>query len=154
MSEIEISLASTSDYEAVGELTWDLIYELSPIWVEGHPKSKYSNTAVNLLSTSNSFWSFIAKFNNTCIAMLNLNECSSIYAGGKFGEITEFYIKPEYRSSGIGGKLISHAKKFGIERKWPIIEVGAPSLEDWPRTIEFYRRNGFTEIGPRLEAVL
>ena len=154
MNKIEVSLALASDYEAVGELTWDLIYELSPEWVEGHSKSEYVDTAITLLSTSNSFWSLVAKYKGTCVAILNLNQCSSIYAGGEFGEITEFYINPKYRSKGIGSKLIILAKNFGIEKGWPILEVGAPSLNDWPRTTKFYLRNGFSEIGPRLEAVL
>jgi len=152
--EIEISLASTADYRVVGELTWALIYELSPEWVEGHSKAEYADTAHALLSAGDSFWSFIAKYKNSCVAILNLNQCASIYAGGKFGEITEFYIKPEFRSNGIGSKLISSAKEFGVERQWPILEVGAPSRNDWPGTTKFYLSNGFSEIGPRLEAVL
>ncbi len=47
--------------------------------------------------------------------MINLNECSAIYAGGKFGEITEFYVKPEFRSQDIGASLISRAKDFARE---------------------------------------
>ena len=31
-----------------------------------------------------------------------------------------------------------------------MIEVGAPDLPRWQRTVDFYKRYGFTEIGPRL----
>ena len=71
--------------------------------------------------------------------------------GSKFGEITELYIKPEFRSKRIGEELISQAKRFARERGWNALEVGAPDLPRSQRTVNFYLRNGFSEIGPRLE---
>ncbi len=31
-----------------------------------------------------------------------------------------------------------------------MLEVGAPSVPKWQRTVDFYLRNGFEEVGPRL----
>ncbi len=37
------------------------------------------------------------------------------------------------------------------ESGWKRLEVGAPAAAHWPRTLEFYLANGFTEVGPRLK---
>jgi hypothetical protein len=31
-----------------------------------------------------------------------------------------------------------------------MLEVGAPDVPRWQRTVDFYKRNGFKEVGPRL----
>jgi ribosomal protein S18 acetylase RimI-like enzyme len=82
---------------------------------------------------------------------LNLNECVAIYAGGSFGEICELYIEPQHRSASVGAILLDEAKVFARKKGWSCIEVGAPSEENWPRTVGFYLKNGFNVIGPRLE---
>lgn len=80
-----------------------------------------------------------------------LNQCAAIYAGGRFGEITELYVGPDDRSAGLGRRLIEaaidHARKAG----WTRLEVGAPDLPRWQRTADFYRANGFVPVGPRLK---
>ncbi len=154
IKDINIALAAPNDFEAVGTLTWELLFELSPEWTSQHPKSEFISTSIQLLSPGDYFWAFVAKFNDEVIATLNLNQCASIYSGGFFGEITEFYIKPEHRSKGIGKALINSAKHFAAERGWPVLEVGAPPPETWQRTIDFYLENGFSHIGPRLETNL
>ena len=151
IKDISIILAEPSDFEMVGALTWDLLYELSPEWTSRHPKSEFISTSKQLLSSGDRFWAFVAKLDNEVIATLNLNQCAAIYSGGSFGEITEFYIKPEHRSKGIGTALIIAAKSFGSEKGWSVLEVGAPEPETWQRTIDFYLENGFSHIGPRLE---
>lgn len=150
--DFTIRTATPADYDAVGALTWDLLYELSPEWVAEHNKESYVETSRSLLSKGKNFWALVAEFNDEVIATLNINECAAIYAGGAFGEISEFYIKPEFRSKGIGAKLIEAAKLFSADKGWPILEVGAPSPDEWQRTIDFYLKNGFSAIGPRLEA--
>ena len=48
-------------------------------------------------------------------------------------------------------RLIETAVFFARTQNWPVLEVGTPSLPRWQRTVDFYRRQGFREIGPRLE---
>ena len=83
--------------------------------------------------------------------VLTLSQCAAIYAGGRFGEITELYVGPDDRSAGLGRRLIeaavAHARKAG----WTRLEVGAPDLPRWQRTADFYQANGFTVVGPRLQ---
>jgi GNAT superfamily N-acetyltransferase len=82
--------------------------------------------------------------------IITLSEGLSIYAGGKFGVIREFYIIPEMRSTGVGKALLEKAKEFGRKNGWKRIEVTSPEKRKWPRTHKFYVREGFREIGPRL----
>ena len=138
----------------VGKLTWELLCELSPEWTSQHSEPEFIATSKALLSTRDCFWAFIAKFEDEIVATINLNQCAAIYSGGPFGEITEFYIKPDYRSRGIGAALIKAAKNFATEKGWPVLEVGAPPIDSSPRTINFYLENGFSQIGPRLEITL
>lgn len=88
------------------------------------------------------------------VGVLTLNECASISAGGKFGEITEMYVQSAFRSQGIGASLIRAALEFGRLREWTRLEVGAPPDPPWARSSAFHRRNGFKDWGPRLKLSL
>jgi GNAT superfamily N-acetyltransferase len=74
----------------------------------------------------------------------------AIYAGGRFGEITELYVSPAHRSKGIAPILITAATSIGRQKGWKRLEVGAPDQPAWSRTLSFYLREGFEEVGPRL----
>jgi GNAT superfamily N-acetyltransferase len=78
----------------------------------------------------------------------------SLYTNGSFGVIHELYVLPEHRSNKVGALLIDAMKAIGEERRWNRIEVGAPSPENWGRTIKFYKEMGFEEIGPRMKLLL
>ncbi|MGX7877002.1 GNAT family N-acetyltransferase [Mesorhizobium sp. ORM6] len=83
-----------------------------------------------------------------------LNECTAIYAGGKFGQISELYVRPEMRSKGIAPCLLEVALQESRARGWKRLEVGAPAQPKWKRTLDFYLRNGFEEVGPRLRRTI
>lgn len=88
------------------------------------------------------------------VGVIVLNECNAIYAGGKFGEISELYIRPEVRSQGVAPHLIADALSEARARGWKRLEVGAPGQPKWKRTLDFYLLNGFEEVGPRLRRLL
>jgi len=83
--------------------------------------------------------------------IITLSEGLSIYAGGRFGVIREFYIIPEMRSKGLGKALLEKAKEFGRKNEWKRIEVTPPDKTKWRRSYRFYVREGFKEIGPRIK---
>lgn len=83
--------------------------------------------------------------------ILTLSEGISIYAGGRFGVIREFYVVPKMRSKGIGKALLGKAKEYSQNKGWRRIEVTPPSKEKHFRAYTFYAREGFREIGPRLK---
>ena len=152
-SEVVIRQASPEKFERVGNLVHDLLKEIDPD--ETRKRSVFVEAAKTLLTSSDVVWSFLATtHDDRDVGVVTLNECAAIYAGGRFGEISEFYVVPDFRSKGVGALLIEAAVAFGRERGWPNIEVGAPIVPTWQRTVDFYLRSGFEEVGPRLDLVL
>ena len=152
-SDFLVTQATPTDFERVGGLTFDLLDELFPEL--GYQREACIATAKTLLMDGTSVWSFIAtQADGSDIGVVMLNECSAIYSGGQFGEISELYVAPDARSTGVGAKLVAVAAEFGRERGWPNLEVGAPRVPVGQRTVDFYLRNGFEEIGPRLDLTL
>jgi GNAT superfamily N-acetyltransferase len=149
--DIKIVMAGPADSELVGELVHSLLMEFFAEQSHLFPIEKLKKAATELLTPGSGVWSFLAMNGNEVVGMINLNECAAIYAGGRFGEITELYVKPEFRSKKIGEQLIAKARNFARERGWRILEVGAPDVPRCQRTVNFYLNNGFSEIGPRLE---
>jgi len=146
-SEFLVKQAAPTDFERVGQLTFELLNELFPEL--GYQRDACIATAKILLASEAGVWSFIAtQSDERDIGIVMLNECSAIYAGGQFGEISELYVAPDYRSIGVGARLIAAAAEFGRKRGWPDLEVGAPSVPVGQRTVDFYLRNGFDEVGP------
>lgn len=84
------------------------------------------------------------------VGVMMLNRCAAIYAGGSFGEISELYVDPAWRSRGVAAKLLVAAREVARREGWTRLEVGAPDQPAWARTLAFYQREGFDEVGPRL----
>jgi len=82
------------------------------------------------------------------VGVLTIVETLSLYAGGYIGVLNELYVVPEYRSEGVGKILLNAAKALAEERGWKRLEVTTPG-EEYAKTLRFYEREGFMEIGPR-----
>jgi len=142
--------ANVDDAPAVAEMVGALLTELRGLetMVDLTP---LEDTARILLDGAHGYWAWLAPdATGAPAAVLTLNECASVYAGGHFGEICELYVRPDQRSTDVGRRLLDQATAFGRQRSWSQLEVGAPSLPRWARTVAFYKNNGFTEVGPRL----
>lgn len=85
------------------------------------------------------------------VAAITVAASASIYAGGAFGVIQEFYVSPALRSRRLGARLVAAARRLAKSQGWDRLEVGTPAAARFPRTQSFYRANGFSEIGPRLQ---
>jgi len=151
--EIFVQQAGPEAFERVGRLTHELLAELYPEL--GYERDDFVDSARTLLAGGAGVWSFLATTqDDRDVGVVTLNECAAIYAGGRFGEISELYVVPDDRSKNVGARLIEAVAAFGRERKWPFIEVGAPNPPTWQRTVDFYLKHGFEEIGPRLQLTL
>jgi GNAT superfamily N-acetyltransferase len=80
----------------------------------------------------------------------------AIHTAGRYALLQDLWVKPALRSGGVGVHLIdalcAESRALGLPR----VEVGLPS-EDFPRlaaTRNFYLKNGFTPLGPRMRLVL
>ena len=85
----------------------------------------------------------------TAVGLLSLYEGYALYAGGRFGTMPEVYVRPAYRSQGVGARLIREAVAFGLERQWKRLEVNTPPLPAFERSLAFYERQGFSPSGGR-----
>lgn len=149
---IEIAEAGPDDAGLVAELVHALICELTPGRADAELLAGYRKTAAAYIGKNEGYWAFLADAGDDgAVGVITLNECTAIYAGGHFGKIAELYIAPAYRSQGVGALLLDRAIAFAKARGWPRLEVGAPDQPRWSRTVDFYRRNGFVEVGPRLK---
>ena len=83
------------------------------------------------------------------VAVSTIAETYALYAGGKIGVIQEFYVIPEFRSSGVGAMLIEQVRNYGQKRGWSCIELCTPPLPEFERALSFYQNNGLVPVGGR-----
>lgn len=83
------------------------------------------------------------------IGFVTVYEGYALYAEGAFGTMAELYVRPMYRSRGIGKMLIQSVKEFGNERGWKRLEVTTPPLPEFDATLAFYERERFEISGGR-----
>ena len=150
MSEIKITEV-TSNFKDVAELVGNLLTELDP---NTKPNTYELKDIARSLLETNKMWAFIAKFEEQNIGVITMHECAAIYAGGIFGEISELYVIPEYRSANVGELLVKSAICKGNQLGWNRLEVGTPPPDESPRTLNFYKNKGFQLTGARLKLVL
>lgn len=146
-----VAEARVEDAPIVATLLYSLLNELTG----GHGPSRDDLTATARdLMASGLVTGLIAFRDQEPVGVVCLNECAAIYARGRFGEITELYVRPDHRSQGIAPRLLDAAKQVGAARGWARLEVGAPDQPAWERTLRFYVKEGFAEVGPRLKLAL
>jgi GNAT superfamily N-acetyltransferase len=153
MQNIHVFEVLDRQFKDVSDLVKELLIELAPHTAEDLEQMKLDEIAKTLLSSSKIF-AFLAKHNDENIGVITLHECAAIYAGGIFGEISELYVKPEYRSLKVGERLLESAFEKGRALGWKRIEVGSPASNKSPRTIQFYEGKGFKNTGSRLQCLL
>lgn len=152
-TELTVRHAGVADVDLVTSLMFELLAETMG---RKDPQATASRTLTRttheMLSEHDGVWAFIAiGRNQECVALLTLNEGTALYAGGKFGEITELYIRAGQRSSGAGQRLVSAALQFGRMRGWRRLDVAPSSVPAWQRrSLDAYSRLGFTELGAKL----
>ena len=93
----------------------------------------------------------IAKQANEIVGFITLIEANAIYAGGKYGVINELYVRPKFRSEGIGKQLLSYAAQVRKDSGWSRLELSTPEESKWRKTINFYLREGFVPTGKRMK---
>lgn len=148
---ITVRRATVDDGPIVAELVHALLDELSG---GNGPDSGRVAADTKTVLTSDDVTALLAFDGAVPVGVMTLNQCVAIYAGGRFGEISELYVRPDYRSKGVAVVLMKAAAEEGKRRNWRRLEVGAPPLPEWRRTVEFYLREGFEEVGPRLRKLL
>lgn len=152
-SELMVRHAGVEDVDLVTALLFELLAETSRrVDPGGSDSSTLRRTTLQLLKKHDGVWAFMAiDTKQRCVAVLTLNECTALYAGGNFGEISELYIRAGQRSSGAGYRLVSAAVQFGRMRGWSRLEVTPVGVPAWQcRSLDAYTRLGFAQLGPKM----
>lgn len=149
MTDYTIRPAEPADARAVGTLVATLLAELydrevAPDAIDG------SAEAAGRLLGEDGFAAILGFAEASPVAVLTLSLCKSVYAKGSFGEIAEFYVAPAHRSRRLGRRMVEAAIAYARRAGWPHLEVGAPHVPRWQRSVDFYQACGFTMVGPRL----
>ncbi len=152
-NQIHISRATKELSAEVAVLAGELLQEI----MERIGSSVF---AFNLEESKERLGDFIAREKNfvfgatkhgsdELVGFVTIYEGYAVYAEGAFGVMAELYVKPKYRSCGIGKMLICAVKEFGAKRGWKRIEVTTPPLPQFDETLAFYEREGFEISGGR-----
>ena len=157
---VSIRHATAADKEAVGDLAHRLLTDVD---APRFDPEGYASVAAELLDSDSGFIAYLAvtgaeegveEGGEKVVGLITLAETCALFSGGHFGELQEFYIDPDFRSGGLGQRMLSFAVEEGKRRKWQRLQVNAPSPEKSQRSYDFYKKAGFEDIGPLLRYFL
>ena len=161
---MKIEIAQARDIDIVLELVEELLAELGEEGREfsGIDREKLRTdiqrnlgTEPGSLSGSARFWALLAKDDGGAVlGVLTLSQSFALYAGGEYGVIDEMYVRPEYRSRGIGRQLVDGAGAIARREGWFRLDVTAPEDRRGERAVRFYENLGFEFTGPKLRLLV
>lgn len=151
--QITMTLASPRDAEALSVLTGKLLGEImeriqqavfrfDPVATEQRAAELLERGVYRVLLARD-------VTSDKAVGFLSMYESYALYTEGAYGTIPELYVLPEYRSQGLGTKLLEAARHYGKEQGWTRFEVTTPPLPEFDRTLAFYEGNGFEISGGR-----
>ena len=138
---VQIHQATVQDAQTVVEMVHRLLSELGGF----QPFDLAATLALceQLLSMEH-YTAFLARsLQGENLGVLTLQACPALYETGLVGWIQELYVVPEARSLGVGHQLLLEAQNYARKHRWQRLEVNTPDASSWPRTVAFYRGEGF-----------
>ncbi len=150
-SAFEISQAGLPQVVDIATLVGELLHEVMDRIGQRVFVFDRDETAARLstLLRERNYIAFVAYVRGEPAGCVTVCPSYSLYAQGAFGIIPELYVRPQYRSLGIGAGLLASAGEFGSARGWTRLEVTTPPLPEFERTLSFYERHGFAVTGGR-----
>jgi len=156
--DIAIERALAADAPALAAMTGELLDEImAAVGVKAFNFDLEEATArAREFLDRERYFVFLARAGRECraVGFVALCESWALYAEGAFGILPELYVRPAYRSAGVGRSLVEAARAFGRGRGWKRLEVTTPPLPEFERTLRFYEREGFSISGGRKVRVL
>lgn len=150
--EIKIELAMVSDWELIQKLNNEVFVsdkenddDLDLNWPFSENGIKYYKK----LASGEYGKCFIAYIDGKPAGYIALAVKDFGYRKGKYIEVENMGVSPEYRSHGVGHLLIEKAVEWAKEKGATKLYVSAY----WKNTkgLSFYKRNGFYEVGVELD---
>jgi ribosomal protein S18 acetylase RimI-like enzyme len=92
----------------------------------------------------------------TLVGVLAVSLQTAIHAAGRYALIQDLWVDPVWRSRAIGAALLQELFALLAASAVARVEVGLPKegFAALEATAAFYRRNGFTALGPRMRRAL
>lgn len=131
MSRFEIRLAQLGDIYPIAELLVQLGYDTAPSKIE-HMVSKPSSGNDEIL---------VGILDGSVVAVMSLIYFDYFPSAEKICRITAIVVDEDIRGSGIGTKLIEHAKVQALAKKCKVLEITTSLKRE--KTQEYYESIGF-----------
>lgn len=148
---IQITQAQPEDAAAVATLVGELLYEIMAAVNDNAFNFHHAATEARAGTWLGAglYSVLLARDGGAPVGFLALYQSYALYTEGAYGTIPEFYVRPPYRSQGVGSVLLEQARLLGQSRGWRRLEVTTPPLPQFDRTLAFYQREGFSISGGR-----
>lgn len=148
---IEITQAQPEDAAVVATLVGELLHEIMAAVSDKVFNFHQADTEARARAwlRDGCYSVLLARDGGVPIGFLALYQSFALYTEGAYGTIPEFYVRPAYRSQGVGAVLLEQARLLGQSRGWRRLEVTTPPLPEFDRTLAFYQREGFSISGGR-----
>ncbi len=158
-TSIEVVEAGPHDADLVSVMVYELLLEANVGGVNGHKISDVEiNETCHMLFEENTQFSALLAFahfedsrTRKPVGVMTITETVALYAKGRFGQIMEFFVDPNFRSQRIGVQMMEAAQNKGREKGWTCLEVNAPDIIGGKRAVGFYTREGFHTMGPTMK---
>lgn len=151
--QVRIAQAQAADAPMIAEMVGELLHEIMA--AIGSQVFSFdpadTETRARTWLADGTYTVFVAHANdgNEVMGFLAIYESYALYAEGAFGTIPELYVRPAFRSQGVGASLLAEAKQFATAKRWTRLEVTTPPLPQFDRTLVFYERHHFSVSGGR-----
>ncbi len=152
---IVIRQAKTEDWQSIQKLNSEVFQndkDNDPDMDLGWPYSEKGIKYYQNLANGTYGHCLIADFDNKAVGYIALSIKDFGYRKSKYVEVENIGVSPDYRSQGIGEKLMNEAGDWAKEQGAQRLYVEAFWGND--KAIKYYKKNGFVEIGVELEKVL
>ncbi len=145
---VTVRFAGSDDTKVVGDMVYRLLLEID---TPRYSREEYAAIARAALEDGGRFVVLLAFLDgpgsDAPVGMMTIAETTALYAGGRYAEVQEFFVENPQRGHGVGNLLIRAAEDLARERGWERLQLHVSRDGDGGRSYEFYRRNGFEEIG-------
>ena len=147
--KVAMRVIGPETYDTVGEMMVDFMNEVAPQMRRRPDSLEYARTAALHCERSGQLLGAFGQ-GDELVGFMCMAKHSSLISAGLHLEISELYVRPNFRNLGIGAKFIERALEFchdvGIRRI--VLSTGVADLNQAPNS--FYKRHGFEFIGPYL----
>ncbi|GIQ69010.1 N-acetyltransferase [Xylanibacillus composti] len=151
---MKIRLAEPYDIDSLVRMRWDFTYEHYPIIEASYGDFQEECSVFLHKAMSNGKWFiWVAELNDKIVSHIYIELIDKVPKPGRttypFVYMTNVYTIPEYRSKGIGGRLLKRIEEWGRENRHEFIMV-------WPSDdgVPFYARNGYIRCTEPMELSL